>query len=205
MLNVARHFHVCAEISSCPGHTGAFIPVLRRWACWQRYLKLVLLELPCYKWFLHVPGSWSQGRLRLECLITFSSYVTSTTNREAWLVLVSIGELHRKETRTDTWSLHAVWASPHDFFQRAMNEIRTHLRKHLCEYPHWRTWEQKVLRAVSKTSTWLTFGYGSREVWNPNSTLCCPSPGTACTSLPHQHHQGPKLVLVQKSVPLKMF
>lgn len=130
--------------------------------------------------------------------------MTSTTNQEAGLVLVRIGELHSKGTKTDVQSLHAVWASPRDFFQRAINEIETHLQKHLCEYPHWRTWEQKVLRAVSKISTRLTFGYGFQELWNPTSTLCCPSPGAACTTLPHQLHQGPKLVLVQKSVSLKM-
>lgn len=54
---------------------------------------------------------------------------------------------------------------------------------------HWRTWQQKVLRAVSKISMCF-FGYESWELWNPNSVLCCPSPGTACTSLPHQLHQG---------------
>ena len=145
------------------------------------------------------------GRLWLECLITPPSCVTSTTNQESRLVLLSKVERHRKVTGTDARSLHAVWASPHDFFQRAINEFKTHLWKHLCKYPHWRTWEQKVPRAVSKISLWLTFGYGSRELWNPNSMLCCPSPGTACTSLPHQLHQDPKLILVQKSVSLTNF
>lgn len=148
---------------------------LRRWGCWQCYLRPILLKLLCYEWFLRVPGSWSQERLRLECLITFPSYMASTTNWEAWLVFVSIGELHRKRSRTDAQSLHDVWACPHDFFQRAIIEIKTYLQKHLCEYPHWRTWEQKVMRAVAKITMWLTFGYGSRE--------SCETP-TACSAVP---------------------
>lgn len=174
MLNVAWHFHIYDEISSCPGHTGAFIPVLGRWASWQCYLKPIPLKLPCYEWFLCVSGSWSQGSLRLERLIRPPSYVTSTTNREARLVLVRIGELHRKGTGADLRSLHAVWPSPHDFFQRAINEIKTHLQKHLCDYPRWRTWERKVLKVVSKISTWLTSAMDLESCETPTARSAVP-------------------------------
>lgn len=118
--------------------------------------------------------SWSQGRPQFECLEPLKPPPDLWLAQQIQRNRLSLGH-HRivlgasREGDQDGHLISAFCVRlPRErrssSFQRAINGTKTHLQKHLCEYP--RTWEQEVPGAVSKTSPCLTFDFGSGELWN---------------------------------------
>lgn len=167
MLNVACHFWFCAEINSCPDHSDIFNSSFRK--LWL----IVVLPKPDpvqTSLFSACFYSWSQRRPQFECLKPLKpppDMWLAQKNQEDQIVLGASQEGDQDWHLIPAFCMSLPTQRRSFSFQRATNETKTHLQKHPCEYPHWRTWEQKVPGAT------LVLRLPWQPAQSPVSTLQC--------------------------------
>lgn len=103
------------------------IVILGIYSCQQCCLNLILLKLSC---FLHVVGSWSQGRLQSECLKPLKPAPDMGLAQQTKRNRLSLGH-HRKGTRTDTLCVSLPTQRRSSSSQKGTSEPR-HIHESIC-------------------------------------------------------------------------